>query len=84
MRPAKASKSKPKKRKSSSPPKNIATRLHDTVAQELTAAAILAHVHAMRLEQVKHPEAANAHTLLDKLNLASTQLREIMLEFSTS
>src|SRR3569623_1716764 len=71
-------------KKKSAPKKNIAARLHDTVAQELTAAAILAHVHATRLERAKHPEAANANALLEKVTLASTQLREIMLEINAS
>jgi len=80
MRATKAnSRSAPKKRVVK---KNVAARLHDTVAQELTAATILAHVLAARLEKEKHPQTTNANALLEKLNLSAKQLQDIMLEFA--
>lgn len=61
---------------------DISSRLHDTVAQELTASAILAHVIAIRLQEENHPQAETMGALQEKITLASAQLREIMLECS--
>jgi nitrate/nitrite-specific signal transduction histidine kinase len=84
MSAAKAKDRPIKKKKATSRKKSVAALLHDTVAQELTASTILAHVLATRLENEGHPQAATAADLAEKLNLASQQLREIMMELAPS
>ena len=63
-------------------PQDIARRLHGSVAQQLTAAAMIAHVLSERLESKNHPETSTAKDLVDKIGAASSQLREIMKEIS--
>lgn len=63
-------------------PQDIARRLHGSVAQQLTAAAMIAHVLSERLESKKHPETTMAKDLMNKISAASSQLREIMKEIS--
>jgi hypothetical protein len=59
---------------------DVSKRLHSTVAQQLTAASLVAHVLSERLDAQGYPEAAIAKELMGKLNLASAQLRDIMIE----
>jgi len=63
-------------------PRDVSQRLHASVAQQLTAASMIAHVLTERLDAKSDPEAAIAHELMEKLNLASTQLRDIMIEYA--
>lgn len=56
--------------------------LHDTVAQNLTAAGMLAHVVAERLEQEHHVEAKLAQEVAERVNAASTELRQLVTEYA--
>jgi hypothetical protein len=62
--------------------RELAQRLHSSVAQQLTAAAMIAHVLTERLHSAKSPDASLAKELTEKLTLASSQLRDIMIECS--
>ncbi len=64
------------------PSSEVAKRLHATVAQQLTAASMIAHVLAERLEAHRGPEAPMAKDLLEKLGKASTELRDVMKELA--
>ena len=75
-------KGRPSKKPASA--EHLAQRLHDTLAQELAACGLLAYILAEELEKEKRPEAAQANTLLEKLNAASRRLHEVTQEFATS
>jgi hypothetical protein len=56
----------------------LVLNLHDTVAQDLTAAALLADLIATKLRGERHQDTALAAALVEKINATTTQLQKIM------